>query len=137
MPFKSQRWWLTTDSRSIDIDAPAERVYDLVADLSRMGEWSPECRRVEWLDGATSPAAPGIGVISSSASLPGMGTLAINAFVVHGAEPLLVDTGTVAEADEFLSVLRTVIDPAQLRWVFLTHTDFDHIGALPRLLADN
>jgi hypothetical protein len=24
-----------------------------------MGEWSPECYRVEWLDGARSPATPG------------------------------------------------------------------------------
>jgi uncharacterized protein YndB with AHSA1/START domain len=41
---------------SIDIHAPAERVYELVADLSRMGEWSPECYRCEWIDGAEGPA---------------------------------------------------------------------------------
>jgi hypothetical protein len=28
----------------------------MVADLARMGEWSPECQRVEWEDGATGPA---------------------------------------------------------------------------------
>lgn len=52
----SSRWWLTQDSRTTVIDAPAEVVYDLVADLPRMGEWSPECLRVEWLDGAAGPA---------------------------------------------------------------------------------
>jgi Polyketide cyclase / dehydrase and lipid transport len=41
-----------------EIAAPAEEVYDLVADLPRMGEWSPECERVEWAAG-TSAAAPG------------------------------------------------------------------------------
>jgi len=41
------------------IDAPPEVVWDLLADLERMGEWSPECYRVEWLEGATSPATPG------------------------------------------------------------------------------
>ena len=40
------------------IGAPAEEVYDLVADLPRMGEWSPECERVEWAPGS-SGAAPG------------------------------------------------------------------------------
>ena len=31
-----------------------------------------------------------------------------------------------------------MIDPADLRgWIWLTHTDFDHIGSLPRLLADD
>jgi len=55
MPPKNQRWWLTEDSVSIEIDAPAARIYDLVADLPRMGEWSPECQRVEWTDGKTGP----------------------------------------------------------------------------------
>lgn len=43
----------------ISVGAPAERVWALLADVSRMGEWSPECRRSEWLDGATAPA-PGV-----------------------------------------------------------------------------
>jgi uncharacterized membrane protein len=52
---RSSRWWLRHDSRSVVIEAPAERVYALVADLPRMGDWSPECRVVEWLDGSTGP----------------------------------------------------------------------------------
>ena len=53
---RSTRWWLRQDSRSVVVQAPAERVYALVADLSRMGEWSPECQRVEWLEGSDGPA---------------------------------------------------------------------------------
>jgi uncharacterized protein YndB with AHSA1/START domain len=41
------------------MDAPPEAVWTLVADLERMGEWSPECYRVQWLDGARPPATPG------------------------------------------------------------------------------
>lgn len=41
------------------IDAPPEAVWALLADVERMGEWSPECYRVEWLDGAAPPAATG------------------------------------------------------------------------------
>ncbi len=55
-PKRSSRWWLREESQSVVIDAPAERIYSLVADLPRMGDWSPECRRVEWLDGSTGPA---------------------------------------------------------------------------------
>jgi len=40
----------TTASRSIDIAAPPEVVYDLVSDVTRTGEWSPECRSAEWID---------------------------------------------------------------------------------------
>ena len=53
---KSQRWWLTTDSQEIIVRATPEAVYDMVADLPRMGEWSPECQAVEWEGGATGPA---------------------------------------------------------------------------------
>ena len=41
---------------AVEIDAPPERVYALVSDITRMGEWSPECVRCEWTGGATGPA---------------------------------------------------------------------------------
>jgi uncharacterized protein YndB with AHSA1/START domain len=34
---------------TVAIAAPPEVVYDLVADVTRMGEWSPECTSCEWL----------------------------------------------------------------------------------------
>ena len=37
------------------IDAPADTIYDLVSDIARMGEWSPECTGGEWLGDATGP----------------------------------------------------------------------------------
>jgi hypothetical protein len=41
----------------IQIKAPPEHVWGMVADVTRMGEWSPECVRCEWLGGATGPVA--------------------------------------------------------------------------------
>ena len=41
---------------SRDIAAPAEKVWALVADLPRMGEWSPENQGGKWVKGATGPA---------------------------------------------------------------------------------
>ncbi len=41
---------------SIDIDAPPAVVYDLVSDLPRMGEWSPESVGGRWMDGGTGKA---------------------------------------------------------------------------------
>jgi len=79
-------------------------------------------------------AVPGVDVITTTADIPALGSLAINAFVLHGTEPVLVDTGTVAGAPEFMTTLASVIDPAELRWIWLTHTDFDHIGSLATLL---
>lgn len=39
---------------SLAVAASADAVYELVSDLPRMGEWSPECERVAWRGGATS-----------------------------------------------------------------------------------
>ncbi|GAA4862534.1 SRPBCC family protein [Actinomycetospora straminea] len=38
------------------VDAPPERVWDLVGDPARIGAISPECHRVDWLGGASGPA---------------------------------------------------------------------------------
>lgn len=51
----STRWWLRTDSEEVVVAAPPDHVYGLIADLTRMGEWSPECAQLEWIDGATGP----------------------------------------------------------------------------------
>jgi flavorubredoxin len=82
-------------------------------------------------------AASDIEVLTSNFPIPGYGLVPINAFVIKGSEPILVDTGTVLESADFLTALRSVIDPADLRWIWLTHTDFDHIGSLNALLAEN
>lgn len=45
----------TDDVAEIDIAAPPDEVWAMLADVTRMGEWSPECYRCQWLDGATGP----------------------------------------------------------------------------------
>jgi hypothetical protein len=40
---------------SIDVAAPPDKIYELVADITRMGEWSPECVRCAWTKGASGP----------------------------------------------------------------------------------
>ena len=82
-------------------------------------------------------AAPGIDVITSSIPIPGFGLVPVNSFVLHGTEPVLVDTGPIVERDQFLETLAGVIDPQDLRWIWLSHPDFDHIGSLHALLEAN
>ena len=45
-------------SVTTEIAAPPDKVWDLVSDLTRMHEWSPENRAVTWRKGATG-AVPG------------------------------------------------------------------------------
>jgi glyoxylase-like metal-dependent hydrolase (beta-lactamase superfamily II) len=82
-------------------------------------------------------AGPGVDVIATTVDIPTLGSLTINSFVLDGTEPLLVDTGAVAGGADFLAALGSVIDPKALRWIWLTHTDFDHIGSLASLLELN
>ena len=42
---------------SREIAAPPQRVWELVSDMTRMGEWSPEATGGKWLKGATGPAS--------------------------------------------------------------------------------
>lgn len=37
------------------IAAPADRLYAMISDVTRMGEWSPETRSCRWVRGATGP----------------------------------------------------------------------------------
>jgi len=46
------------DAASIEISAHPSVVYRLISDITRMGDWSPECYHCTWLDGAGA-AVPG------------------------------------------------------------------------------
>lgn len=42
-------------SVSLHIDAPPQRVWELVSDITRMGEYSPEVMEAKWVGDATGP----------------------------------------------------------------------------------
>jgi uncharacterized protein YndB with AHSA1/START domain len=47
---------MSTGSASIVINRPPSEVWAAIADVTRMGEWSPECTAGRWAGGATGPA---------------------------------------------------------------------------------
>lgn len=61
-------------------------------------------------------------------------TVSINSMVIRGAEPLVLDTGTLANRAAWLADLTSLLDPAEVRWVFLSHDDDDHTGNLAQVL---
>lgn len=85
-----------------------------------------------------SPYSPiqDIYVLPSHAPVPGFGILPVNAFVLKAREPVLVDAGLIPEQDDFIAALSKIIAPQDLKWLWLTHTDPDHIGSLNRLLDE-
>ena len=75
-----------------------------------------------------------IEILPSFFPIPGMGVLAVNAFVIKAEEPVLVDTGMAIDRADFMKALESVMDPRDLKWIWLTHDDADHVGNLQILL---
>ena len=79
-------------------------------------------------------AIPDIEVLPAFFPVPGAGFLSVNAFVIKAGEPVLVDTGMGIDGEAFMQALKSVIDPRDLKWVWLTHDDADHTGNLQKVL---
>lgn len=73
-------------------------------------------------------------MISSFYPVPGLGLVPINAFVLRAAEPVLVDTGYPVMKEAYLQAIERAIDLRDIRWIWLTHVDADHIGCLFEVL---
>lgn len=83
----------------------------------------------------TFRSATDVTVLADPVEVPGVGWLPVQAFVLHAAEPVVVDTGLSLPDRHFVEDLAAVVDPADVRWIWLTHPDRDHTGGLFDLLA--
>ena len=54
----------------------------------------------------------------------------INSAVVLAEEPVLIDTGSRRNQRAWLEDTFTLVDPMEVRWVFISHEDADHTGNL-------
>jgi flavorubredoxin len=79
-------------------------------------------------------AMPGVEVLPAHFPIPGAGFLPVNAFVIKAKEPVLVDTGMGIDSEEFMKALEAIINPQDLKWVWLTHDDLDHTGNIRKVL---
>lgn len=73
-------------------------------------------------------------VLNDSIEIPGLGFLPVNAYVLYAEQPVVIDTGLSTVDKDFVSALAEVIDPADVRWLWITHPDRDHTGGLWKLL---
>jgi flavorubredoxin len=54
----------------------------------------------------------------------------LNSMVIAGDEPVIVDTGSLNNREQFLEDVFGIVEPTDVRWVFLSHDDHDHTGNL-------
>jgi flavorubredoxin len=59
----------------------------------------------------------------------------LNSMVILGKEPMIVDTGTPANRQQWLSDVFSLVEPEDVRWVFLSHDDVDHSGNLDEVMT--
>jgi hypothetical protein len=77
---------------------------------------------------------PDVHVIPSHLAVPGVGVILVNAFVLLAERPVLIDTGLGVDSEQFMATLESIVDPAELGWIWLTHDDSDHTGNLGAVL---
>src|SRR5512135_1159304 len=58
-----------------------------------------------------------------------------NAYLVRGEKTALVDTVKLTFADELLSRVRSVMDPADVDYIVVNHIEPDHNGGLRAVMA--
>jgi flavorubredoxin len=58
----------------------------------------------------------------------------INSMVIRGSEPVIVDTGAPNNREQWLADVFSIVEPADVRWIFLSHDDVDHYGNLEQVL---
>ena len=54
----------------------------------------------------------------------------VNSLVIRGAEPIIIDTGGRDNRTNWLDDVFSLVDPADVRWITLSHDDADHTGNL-------
>jgi len=92
-------------TEKIRIDAPPDAVWELITDVRRIVEFSPECVKIQWLNGAT---APEVGARFAGTSRIGSFEWTRNCTITALREPELFAYEVADEADE----------AAQSRWSF-------------------
>ena len=59
----------------------------------------------------------------------------LNSMLILGKEPMIVDTGSPANRTQWQEDVFSLVDPKDVRWIFLSHDDVDHSGNLEEAMT--
>jgi len=78
---------------------------------------------------------PDVHLIRSLPEADGPERIALNSLVLRSpTDTVLVDTGAATGRDGWWEQVEAVVDPADVRWIYLSHDDADHVGNLAEAL---
>jgi len=78
--------------------------------------------------------APDTYLITNMAPVGPGELLPVNSMLIRGEQPIIVDTGAPIHRRLWLDQVFNLVDPDDVRWIFLSHDDGDHTGALHDVL---
>lgn len=58
----------------------------------------------------------------------------INSMVIRGREPIVVDTGLAVNRERWFKDVLSIVEPEDVRWIYISHDDHDHTGNLVEAL---
>jgi flavorubredoxin len=61
-------------------------------------------------------------------------SVGLNTMVIRAAEPVVVDTGMMENREQYLADVFSIVEPEDVRWVYISHDDVDHTGNLNVLM---
>ena len=62
-------------------------------------------------------------------------SIALNTMLIRGEQPVVVDTGASEHREQYLEDLFSLVEPEDVRWVFVSHDDVDHTGNVNAVMA--
>lgn len=60
----------------------------------------------------------------------------VNAFLIKDEKTTLIDTGPAPTQDMVLGSIKELVDPAEIAYIVLTHSEIDHCGGLKKVLEE-
>ena len=120
----------TPVSVSVEINAPVEKVWAMVTDLPRMGEWSPENQGGEWAKGATGPA---VGAAFKGRNKNGKKKWGTNVVVNACDAPKKFSFGLMVNSKNWCDWVYEIEPTAT--GCRVTHSWIDHRGSVARFLG--
>lgn len=58
----------------------------------------------------------------------------LNSLVIRSDEPVIVDTGAPANRRQWLDDVFSIVEPEDVKWIYLSHDDVDHSGNLDQVM---
>ena len=73
-------------------------------------------------------------LVPTLAAEPSGAYVGAHTLVIRGQEPVIVDTGCSLVRDAWGAAVFELVEPEDVRWIFLSHDDHDHVGNLDLVL---